>query len=61
MDEALHNHGVTARKGPTPTRTLEGGEYALVVDHGAADGWYFLSLAGLEKDGGTAAGGNECV
>lgn len=49
-------HGVRARKGPALTRTLEGGEYSFVVDNGAADGWYFLSLAGLEKGGGTAAG-----
>ncbi|OLV15939.1 hypothetical protein [Deinococcus marmoris] len=49
-------HGVTARKGQTLARTLGGGEYSLVVDNGAADGWYFLSLAGLEKGGGTAAG-----
>lgn len=45
-------HGVTARKGQTLARTLEGGTYNLVVDHGAADGWYFLSLAGKELVGG---------
>ncbi|CAM3933867.1 hypothetical protein [Deinococcus marmoris] len=49
-------HGVSARKGQTLARTLGAGEYSLVVDNGAADGWYFLSLAGLEKGGGTAAG-----
>ncbi|WP_415831109.1 hypothetical protein, partial [Deinococcus frigens] len=49
-------HGVTARKGQTLARTLEGGTYTLVVDHGAADGWYFLYLAGKELGGGTAEG-----
>ncbi|MBB6018369.1 hypothetical protein ACFP9V_10565 [Deinococcus radiopugnans] len=47
--------GVTARKGQTLTRTLEGSTYNLVMDYGAADGWYFLSLAGKEL-GGTAEG-----
>lgn len=49
-------HGVTALKGPTLVRTLEGGTYNLVVDHGAADGWSFLSLAGKELGGGMAGG-----
>ncbi|CAM3220944.1 hypothetical protein DESA109040_03480 [Deinococcus saxicola] len=49
-------HGVTARKGPTLARTLEGGTYTLVVDHGAADGWSFLSLGGKELGRGTVEG-----
>ncbi|MDV6373110.1 hypothetical protein [Deinococcus arenicola] len=46
-------HGVTALKGPTMEQPLTGGTYSLTVGHGAADGLYFLSLAGKELDGGT--------
>ena len=49
-------HGVVARKSPTLEKRLDAGQYYLVVDHGQSKGWYFLSLGGLEKSGGTAEG-----
>jgi hypothetical protein len=49
-------HGVVARRTPTLIRTLVAGRYDLVVDHGNARGWYFISLGGEESFGGSADG-----
>jgi hypothetical protein len=49
-------HGVVARRTPTLIRTLAAGRYDLVVDHGNAQGWYFISLGGDEVSGGTVEG-----
>jgi hypothetical protein len=51
-------HGVNARRTPTLTRTLAAGRYDLVVDHGNARGWYFISLGGDEVMGGSTDGRN---
>jgi hypothetical protein len=50
------DHGVVARKSPTLEKRLKAGKYYLVVEHGASKGWYFLSLGGLERSGGTPEG-----
>ena len=49
-------HGVVARRTPTLLRTLAAGRYDLVVDHGNARGWYFISLGGDEVMGGSVEG-----
>jgi hypothetical protein len=49
-------HGVVARRTPTLLRTLATGRYDLVVDHGNARGWYFISLGGDEVMGGSNEG-----
>jgi hypothetical protein len=49
-------HGVVARRTPTLIRTLAAGRYDLVVDHGNARGWYFISLGGDEVMGGSIDG-----
>ncbi len=51
-------HGVVARRTPTLIRTLAAGRYDLVVDHGKARGWYFISLGGDESFGGSSEGRN---
>jgi hypothetical protein len=51
-------HGVIARRTPTLIRSLEAGRYDLVVDHGKARGWYFISLGGDEVMGGSSEGRN---
>jgi hypothetical protein len=51
-----NDHGVIARRSPTLLRTLTAGRYDLVVDHGNARGWYFISLAGAETPGGSGEG-----
>jgi hypothetical protein len=53
---AYSGHGVTGRKTETLIRALKAGTYYLVVQHGEARGWYFLSLGGLEISGGTNEG-----
>jgi hypothetical protein len=52
------DHGVVARRTPTMLRTLTAGRYDLVVDHGEARGWYFISLGGTETPGGSNEGRN---
>jgi hypothetical protein len=49
-------HGLIARRTPTLIRTLAAGRYDLVVDHGNARGWYFISLGGDEIMGGSVDG-----
>jgi hypothetical protein len=49
-------HGVVARRTPTLIRSLAAGRYDLVVDHGNARGWYFISLGGDEVMGGSVDG-----
>jgi hypothetical protein len=51
-----NDHGVIARRSPTLLRTLTAGRYDLVVDHGNARGWYFISLGGDEVSGGSNEG-----
>ncbi len=49
-------HGLVARRGPAFRETLPGGRHHLVVEAGAAGGYYLLSLNGREVPGGTAEG-----
>jgi hypothetical protein len=51
-----NDHGVIARRSPTLLRTLTAGRYDLVIDHGKARGWYFISLGGDEVSGGSTDG-----
>ena len=55
---AYSGHGIVARKGPDLNRSLNAGRHYLVVLHGEARGWYFLSLGGDEVGGGTTEGRN---
>uniref|UniRef100_A0A7C5RES0 Uncharacterized protein n=2 Tax=Thermus caliditerrae TaxID=1330700 RepID=A0A7C5RES0_9DEIN len=49
-------HGLRARRGPRLEVELRGGTYLLAVEAGMGEGYYLLSLDGLEVPGGSLEG-----